>query len=91
MPAPPLGEPPFGAFAGFRLTLTAESGSEAVSPVENRLTWVFSELEEGGSYTLKVESVDEAGRVIAGLPAIAITVPVTPTFTRVDNATIEFS
>lgn len=78
----------FGEFAGFKLTLTAPSGGTSTPPVSKETTWKFSGMIEAAVYMLQIECVDISGKVIMGLPVTQVTVPVTPTYTRLDNVSI---
>lgn len=89
---PPTDGVPFSTQAGFRLTLKRlSSGASAALPVENKLVWVIADFFEGEQYELLVESVDSEGRTINAPPLAIISVPVNPTYTRVDSFGIDWS
>lgn len=81
----PIADPPHVAFKGFRLTITRPDGSQAYPPIEDKLTWVFSNLAEGGTYKLLAEAVDDQGRTIQALAEASLTVPAAATYRRLDG------
>ena len=65
VPMPPSVEIPFGAFAGFRLTLVKTSTKgQVVYPIQVETVWNIGQFQEGESYDILVESVDIEGRPI---------------------------
>lgn len=86
---------PAGAapFAGFRLTLTRVATGAALSPpVSQELTWTFGNLVEGEQLTLRAESVDAAGNVIAAYTTLDITVPgTTQTYLHIGGVSLAWA